>query len=164
MLGEVERIVTSENGSPEEMIAALNISIAAWRKKFPEIVAVGVGVPGAVDVDSGVTYNLTNVPGWRDYPLRDRLSGACGLPVMVDNDANCMAFAEFAHGAARGARNAVAVTLGTGVGGGLILDGKVYRGSDFAAGEIGPVDIEDKDPDVLSGGSGWHVMFTVIGK
>ena len=154
MLGEVERIVTSENGSPEEMIAALNISIAAWRKKFPEIAAVGVGVPGAVDVDSGVTYNLTNVPGWRDFPLRDRLSEACGLPVMVDNDANCMAYAEFAHGAGQGARNGVAVTLGTGVGGGLIIDGKLHRGSDFAAGEIGQMSIDYDGVDGPYGNSG----------
>lgn len=141
LLGEVERIVTSDCDSADAMVTELAVSIAAWRDRFPELKAVGVGVPGAVDVDTGVTYNLTNVPGWRDYPLRDKLSGLCGLPVMIDNDANCMAFAEFAHGAARGARNAVAVTLGTGVGGGLILDGKVYRGSDFAAGEIGQMSI-----------------------
>ena len=154
ILGEVERIVTSESGSPEEMIAALNISIAAWRTKFPGIAAVGVGVPGAVDVDSGVTYNLTNVPGWRDFPLRDRLSEACGLPVMVDNDANCMAYAEFAHGAGQGARNGVAVTLGTGVGGGLIINGKLHRGSDFAAGEIGQMSIDFEGVDGPYGNSG----------
>jgi glucokinase len=141
ILSEVERIVTSENGSPEEMIAALNLSISRWRKQFPEIAAVGVGVPGAVDVDKGMTYNLTNVPGWCNFPLRDELQKACGLPVMIDNDANCMAFAEFSHGAGKGARNGVAVTLGTGVGGGVFIDGKLHRGSDFAAGEIGQMSI-----------------------
>jgi len=142
ILGEVERIVTSDCQSADEMVARFGVSIAAWRERFPELKAVGIGVPGAVDVDKGVTYNLTNVPGWRNYPLRERLGALCGLPVMLDNDANCMCFAEFAHGAAKGARNAVAVTLGTGVGGGLVLDGKMYRGSDFAAGEIGQMSVD----------------------
>lgn len=154
ILGNVERIITSENGSPDEMIAALAISIATWRDQFPGIAAVGVGVPGAVDVDSGTTYNLTNVPGWRGFPLRDRLRAAGGLPVMVDNDANCMAYAEFAHGAGQGARNGVAVTLGTGVGGGLIIDGKLHRGSDFAAGEIGQMSIDYDGVDGPYGNSG----------
>lgn len=154
LLGEVERIFTSESGSPEEMIAALKTSIAGWRERFPGIAAVGVGVPGAVDVDSGVTYNLTNVPGWRNFPLRDRLSEVCGLPVVIDNDANCMAFAEFAHGAGRGARNGVAVTLGTGVGGGLFIDGKLHRGSDFAAGEIGQMSIDYDGVEGPYGNSG----------
>ena len=142
LLGDVERIITSDCNSADEMVAAFGVSIAAWRKKFPDLKAVGVGVPGAVDVDDGVVYNLTNVPGWRNYPLRERLGEVCGLPVMLDNDANCMCFAEFKHGAAQGAKNAVAVTLGTGVGGGLVLDGKMYRGSDFAAGEIGQMSVD----------------------
>ncbi|MEO0413599.1 MAG: ROK family protein, partial [Verrucomicrobiota bacterium] len=99
------------------------------------------GVPGAVNYEQGITYNLTNVAGWGNVPLRSILTEKTGLPAVVENDANCMAYAEFIHGAGQGFENVVCVTLGTGVGGGLILNGDLFRGSQFAAGEIGQMSV-----------------------
>ncbi|MEZ5303732.1 MAG: ROK family protein [Verrucomicrobiales bacterium] len=99
-------------------------------------------MPGLVDFEGEYVHELTNVRGWIDIPLRDALSDACGLPAAVDNDANCMVFAEARHGAARGLANVVGVTLGTGIGGGIVLGGEIYRGSHCGAGEIGQMCID----------------------
>ena len=97
--------------------------------------AVGVGAAGLVDRRGRLTY-APNIPGVRNAPLRDELLRVLDRPVVVDNDANTAALCEVTYGAAAGARHAVMVTLGTGIGGGFIFDGKVYRGANgFAAGE-----------------------------
>lgn len=142
LLTDIERIPTQEFDGPDRLIEAISKAIAVLRAGHPQVAAVGVGVPGAVDFAAGVTYNLTNVKGWTSVPLRDRLAEATGLPAMLDNDANCMAFAEWKYGAGQGCRNLVCVTLGTGVGGGLVLNGDLYRGSAYAAGEIGQMSVD----------------------
>lgn len=147
LLGPIERIPTRDFSSPETLIEAIGVRVEQLKKNHPGIVAIGIGVPGAVDFDRGVTYNLTNVPGWSNVPLRDKIAARTGLPTVLENDANCAAYAEFRCGAARGLRNIVVVTLGTGVGGGLILNGDLYRGSQFAAGEIGQVSVDYRGVD-----------------
>lgn len=142
LLTDVSRIPTQEFDGPDPLIAAIVDEVSRLRCADPSIAAVGIGVPGAVDFSRGVTYNLTNVSGWDSLPLRDRIAELTGLPTVLDNDANCMAYAEFRFGAGQGYRNIVCVTLGTGVGGGLILGGDVYRGSTYAAGEIGQMSID----------------------
>lgn len=142
LLTDVSRIPTQEFEGPDPLIAAIVDEVSRLRCADPSIAAVGIGVPGAVDFSRGVTYNLTNVSGWDSLPLRDRIAELTGLPTVLDNDANCMAYAEFRFGAGQGYRNIVCVTLGTGVGGGLILGGDVYRGSTYAAGEIGQMSID----------------------
>src|SRR5262249_4881850 len=98
--------------------------------------AVGIGIAALVD-DDGVARYAPNLHGLVDVPLRGELESSVGLPVAVDNDANVAARGELAHGAARGARHALMLTLGTGIGGGIILDGKVYRGAHGFAAEVG---------------------------
>ncbi len=136
-----EPIPTASHPSPEALIHAIADRVAGLRHRHPDIAAIGVGVPGLVDFDSGFVHVLTNVPGWRHIPLRKILGDLTGLPVAVENDANAMAYAEWRYGAAIGLKNVVALTLGTGVGGGLILNGQMYRGSHFAAGEIGQMSV-----------------------
>jgi len=142
LLTDIERIATQEFDGPAPLIDAIADRVGALRARFPGIEALGVGVPGAVDYEAGVTYNLTNVRGWSAVPLRDQLQARSGLFTVLDNDANCMAFAEWRFGAGQGFRNVVCVTLGTGVGGGLILNGGLYRGSAYAAGEIGQMSVD----------------------
>lgn len=106
------------------------------------VVAAGVGVPGAIDPATGVLAGATpHVPAWADYPVRDVLAARIGLPLAVDNDANCAALAELRLGAARGARTALVVTVGTGVGSAVIDGGTIVRGSRGGAGEIGHLPI-----------------------
>ena len=141
LLHQDEAISTQSHPGPSALIGEMADRVIALRARFPQVVAVGVGVPGLVDYDHGFVHELPNVPGWKHTPLRALLSEKVGLPVSVENDANAMCYAEWRHGAAMGLRNVVALTLGTGVGGGLILNGQMFRGSGFAAGEIGQMSI-----------------------
>jgi glucokinase len=104
----------------------------------------GVGVPGAVDHDRGVVRSSPNIPCWKDYPARERLAAALGCSVALDNDANCAALAEGWVGAARDVESFLLITLGTGVGGGVVLAGRLWRGESGRAGELGHVVV---DPD-----------------
>jgi glucokinase len=107
---------------------------------------VGVGAPGLVDRYRGVVHSLVNVPGWRDVPLARRLRARLRVPVLVDNDVNLVALGEWRWGAGRGAQSLVCLTLGTGVGGGLVIGGRLYRGARGAAGEIGHMAIDAQGP------------------
>ncbi|MEW6252609.1 MAG: ROK family protein [Planctomycetota bacterium] len=101
------------------------------------IVAVGVGAPGPMSHKGGIIHHAPNLPGWVNIPLRERFARICGFPVVLENDANAAAFGEFTAGAGRDVRNMVMLTLGTGVGGGVVLDGRLWRGAFDNAGEIG---------------------------
>ena len=106
-----------------------------------DFTGVGIGAPGPLDREKGLVIVTPNL-GWRNFPLRDRISDGIGLPAALDNDANCATFGEWWLGAARGGRNVVGVTIGTGIGGGLILNGQLYHGASDVAGEIGHTTID----------------------
>jgi glucokinase len=120
------------------------------RKK--DIAGVGLGVPGPVDTRAGVVHFFPNIPGWHDVGLKKILAQRTGLSIYLDNDANCMCLAEYTVGAAHGTANAVCITLGTGVGGGIIIEGKLYRGSTYVAGEIGHIPLNEQGPRCNCGG------------
>lgn len=103
--------------------------------------AIGVCAPGPLDPVRGIVLDAPNLAGWVSVPLAEHLRAALGAPVRLENDANAAALAEWRHGAGRGTRNMVFATMSTGIGAGLILDGRLYRGSRFLAGELGHVPI-----------------------
>ena len=109
------------------------------------IAAVGLGIPCTIDRERGLAISAVNLP-IVDVPVRDEMRARLGLPVFVDNDANLAALAEHRYGAAREARNAVMLTVGTGIGGGMVLDGQLYRGSTGAGAELGHVVVDDDGP------------------
>lgn len=137
-----ERIPTRNHPGAEALLAAVVRAVEELRRQHPEVCALGAGLPGMVDSVNGRVLELSNVPGWKDVGLTKLLEERTGLPVAIDNDANAMTYAEWLYGAGRDAVNVVCVTLGTGVGGGLILDGKLFRGSQLGAGEIGQMTID----------------------
>jgi glucokinase len=137
-----ERIPTRSHASTDSLLAAILDAIEELRKAHPEVCAIGAGLPGIIDSVNGIVHELSNVPGWRDVALTKLLRKRTGLPVAIDNDANAMTYGEWLFGAGHGGVNVVCVTLGTGVGGGLILEGKLYRGSQLGAGEIGQMTID----------------------
>jgi glucokinase len=102
---------------------------------------VGIGSPGPLDTKTGVVLLTPNL-GWINMPLRDRIAAGLGLPATLDNDANCAIFGEWWRGAARGAEYVVGLTVGTGIGGGIVLHGDVYHGASDIAGEIGHMTID----------------------
>jgi glucokinase len=109
--------------------------------KLSDFIGVGIGAPGPLDRENGIVVVAPNL-GWRDFPLRDAISERIRLPATLDNDANCATVGEWWRGAAQGARNVVGLTIGTGIGGGIVLDGRLFHGSSDVAGEIGHTTID----------------------
>jgi glucokinase len=122
-------------------------------RDFPEATAVGVGAAGLVDRE-GVVHYAPNIPAFRRTPLRKDLEAAVGLPVIVDNDANAAAWGEVVHGAAQGVLYALMITLGTGIGGGIIGRGRVIRGAHGFAAEVGHFQIDPDGPVCACGERG----------
>lgn len=122
----------------EDCIAETMSTTGATRASFA---GVGIGAPGPLDRDTGIVLITPNL-GWTNYPLRDRVSDAVKLPAALDNDANCATLGEWWIGAARGSKHAIGLTIGTGIGGGLILDGQLYHGASGIAGELGHTSID----------------------
>ena len=116
-------------------------TIAATDAQRRDFIGVGVGAPGPMDRERGIVIVAPNL-GWRDFPLRDRITEHLGMPATLDNDANCATVGEWWQGAAKGGRNVVGMTIGTGIGGGLIIDGQLFHGSSDVAGEIGHTTID----------------------
>ncbi len=119
-----------------------------------EILGVGLGLPGPIDAKNGIVHFFPNIPGWKEVRLRDILRKSLGLPVFLDNDAKLMTLAEYKLGAAKGFQNVLCMTLGTGIGGGLIINGRIYRGFNNAAGEVGHLGINENGLDCNCGASG----------
>nr|WP_025028746.1 ROK family glucokinase [Caldalkalibacillus mannanilyticus] len=111
--------------------------------KKEDLQGIGIGAPAFLDLERGYVYEAVNL-GWKDYPLKDRLEEITGLPVVVDNDANTAALGEMWKGAGSGASDLLVITLGTGVGGGVISKGKIFHGSRGTSGEIGHVTVVTK--------------------
>lgn len=116
------------------------------------IFGVGIGLPGPVDTLRGIVYFLPNIPGWKNVEFKKILERKTKLPVYIDNDAKLMTLAEHKIGSAKGYANALCLTLGTGVGGGLIINGALYRGRDNAAGELGHLPLNEEGPLCGCGG------------
>jgi glucokinase len=127
----------------DRLIALAKRTLEQTRREIrgAEILGVGVGAPGPLDTKSGIVLLTPNL-GWVNLPLRQIIHERIGLPAVLDNDANCAVLGEWWMGAARGTRNAIGITIGTGIGGGIIVDGKLYHGASDCAGEIGHTTID----------------------
>jgi glucokinase len=122
----------------EEAIAEVTAEAGTTRGA---IAGVGIGSPGPLDRKTGTVINTPNL-GWRNFPLRDLIANAVKLPCTLDNDANCATYGEWWLGAGRGTQTLVGLTLGTGIGGGIVLNGEIYHGCSDVAGEIGHMTID----------------------
>lgn len=133
---------TPAYNSPAAIIAAMCATIRELLQAHPDCAAVGLGMPGWTDFHRGVLYQLTNVPVWNhEVPVRDIMQSELGLPVVLDNDANCMAYAEWQLGAGRGLESLACLTLGTGIGGGIVVHNRMLRGRTVSAAELGQTSI-----------------------
>ena len=125
--------------------ATREVLAKADEQRTTDIIGIGLGAPGLIIAETGVVHFSPNFPGWTDIPLVDDVKKALGiqsLPVFMDNDVNAMTLGELRHGAGVGYQSIVALTLGTGVGGGVVIDGQVYHGSRNTAGELGHTVVE----------------------
>ncbi|HWK89656.1 MAG TPA: ROK family protein [Longimicrobium sp.] len=130
----VDRIVRMVNAAIDEVTAAHGTT-------RDSVAGVGMGSPGPLDRKTGTVINTPNL-GWRNFPLRDLVQNAVHLPCTLDNDANCATYGEWWLGAGRGVDNLVGLTLGTGIGGGIVLNGEIFHGCSDVAGEIGHMTID----------------------
>jgi glucokinase len=124
-----------------------------------DICAIGIGVAGISNPEAGLLFSSPNLPGWRHIPLRDVMEEKLGRKTFVMNDANAAALGELYFGAARGTRNFIYITLSTGIGGGIVIDGRIYTGAIGAAGEVGHMTIDDDGPICNCGNKGcWETL------
>lgn len=135
----------STGQSEDELVELLVREVTEAREARPEAIAVGLGIPATIDQETGVAISAVNLP-LSDLPLRELVGEKVGLPVFLDNDANVAALAEYLYGAGRGSDDMVMLTIGTGIGGGLVLGGELYRGSTGAGAELGHTVIQADGP------------------
>ncbi|MCW2667348.1 MAG: glucokinase, family [Frankiales bacterium] len=124
------------SASPADVEDVIASCVAELRSTHPDAAAIGIGAAGFIDAERSKIYVAPNL-AWRDEPLRDAVQARTGLPVVVENDANAAAWAEHRFGAGRGEAHMVMVTVGTGIGGGIVLDGQLYRGRFGIGAEFG---------------------------
>jgi len=134
-------IETQADRGPEHVLERMAQAADEARKKaglkWPDIAAVGVGSPGPMDGKTGIVLECPNLPGWRNVPVVDKMQQKLGVTVYLENDANAAGFGEYWKGAGQGATCMIQLTLGTGVGGGIVINGQVWRGIDDCAAELG---------------------------
>ena len=140
-----EQREASTGQTEDELVELLVREVEEARDARPNVTAVGLGIPATIDHDKGIAVSAVNLP-LADLPIRDIVSERVGLPVFVDNDGNVAALAEYLYGAAQGKPHMVMLTVGTGIGGGLILGGEIYRGSTGAGAELGHIVIQADGP------------------
>jgi len=140
-----ENQVPSRGYSQEEVIDLLVREIERAREARPSVAAVGLGIPARIDYERGLAIDTVNLD-FEAFPVRDLIHERTGLPTFVDNDGNVAMMAEALYGAAGGARYALMLTLGTGVGGGVWIDGKIFRGASGAGAELGHTVVEIDGP------------------
>ena len=138
----------------ERIEESLDAALGKAGVKRERLAGLGIASPGAVDVARGIVPNAPQLPGWQDVPLARLLGERFGLPTLLENDASAAALGEHRFGAGRGSRHMLYITVSTGVGGGIIIDGDLYRGKSGAAGEMGHVIIDMNGPPCGCGARG----------
>lgn len=156
-----ERTPKSPKDTAETIDLLERVIRSVWT---PEVSAIGIGVPGLVDRQNGVVYNLVNIPHWDVVALREILEARFGVRVVIDNDANCFALGERVFGVGRQYENFVGLTLGTGLGGGIIQQGRLLADSNCGSGEFGMMPYRDNILEYYCSGSYFMNIWGVDGK
>jgi glucokinase len=161
-------LATDVQGGPKAIIAQIlqAAQTAGFSKSRENIIGCGICAPGPLDSEAGTIIGIPTLPGWEDFPLRAELSEALALKVVLENDGIAAANGEWRFGAGRGLSHLVYVTVSTGIGGGVVADGKLMRGSRGMAGHVGHLMIDPKGPRCACGGKGCfeaHASGTALG-
>ncbi|PSB03796.1 ROK family protein [Merismopedia glauca] len=155
-------VPTPQPALPLAVVEAMVKSIVQLVPNRSQIVCMGVGTPGPSDVTHRIARLALNLPEWHNIPLADLLEAQTGIPTVVENDANCAAIAEAWLGATRGFQNFILLTLGTGVGGAIFLNGQLFTGHQGAAGELGVITFNPEGPPCNSGNRGSFEQYASI--
>lgn len=136
------------------LIAHIKEVIEEFSLRKKDILGIGIGTPGLIDSKRGIIHYLVNIKGFKEVPLKRIIENRLKIPTFLDNDVNIMCLGELYYGRGKGVKNMVCITLGTGVGGGIVIDGALYRGSTLSAGEVGHTTINEKGPRCGCGSHG----------
>lgn len=155
----LEKVSLEANAArgPDSVINDMCDAIARVNSQYQrngKFLGAGIGIPGIIDLETGMVRKSANLPGWSDYPVRAEIERRLGAKVFLDNDANFAALGEKWMGAGRGVSNMAIVTLGTGIGGGIVLQDKIFHGMNGMAGEFGHVPIDWDGPPCGCGSHG----------
>jgi len=129
-----------------------------------DVKAIGIGVPSVVDVEKGIVYDVIHIPSWKEVHLKEILEARYHIPVFVNNDANCFALGEHYFGKGKGVTDMVGLTIGTGLGAGIIVNNHLYAGKNCGAGEFGMVDYLDQNYEYYASGSFFHNVYGLNGE
>jgi glucokinase len=149
------------DGTVEDVLGDIYHVIDAFIS--PAIAAIGIGVPSVVDVPDGIVYDVQYIPSWVEVPLKRILESRYHKPVFVNNDANCFALGEHYFGKGREAASMIGLTLGTGLGGGVIINNKLFAGHNCGAGEIGLLPYKDNVLEYYCSGSFFRNLYNLDG-
>ncbi len=149
-------------GSVEEVVEEL--FALADRLVNRSVQAIGIGVPGLVDTEHGIVYDVVNIPSWKQVSLGQLLQDRYKLPVYINNDANCFALGEFYFGKGRGYNSMIGLTVGTGLGSGIVLNKKLYAGKYGGAGEFGMIDYLDRYYEYYASGQFFKNVYQTDGE
>ncbi|MDP4149371.1 MAG: ROK family protein [Bacteroidota bacterium] len=129
-----------------------------------DVSAIGIGVPSVVDPERGIVYDVQYIPSWKEVPLKQWMEDRYRVPVLVNNDANCFALGEYYFGKGRGSRDMIGLSIGTGLGAGIIIDRKLFAGANCGAGEFGMVDYLDHCYEYYASGQFFQNVYQMDGK
>ena len=149
-------------GSKQEVLQQLFSLIDQLMDK--SVTGIGVGVPGLVIAEERMVYDVVNIPAWKKIPLQQIIEERYGVPVYAENDANCFALGEFYFGKGRGHNSMVGLTIGTGLGSGIIINKKLYAGKNGGAGEFGTIEYLDQTVEYYSSGQFFKNVYNVDGE
>ena len=141
----IKKVVESSKSDLPEKEILDHLKGLIHRLITPAVESIGIGVPSVVNSENGIVYNVANIPSWKEVHLKAILEAEFNVPVVVNNDCNCFALGEYMFGSGAAYKNMVCIALGTGVGAGIIIDGKLYNGNNTGAGEIGSLPYLNSD-------------------
>jgi len=148
----------SEQEVLEDIFALVDILIDK------DVAAIGIGVPSVVDVQQGIVYDVQYIPSWKEVPLKKLMQDRYGIPVFVNNDANCFVLGEFYFGKGKGSQSMIGLAIGTGMGAGIIINNKLYAGPNCGAGEFGMVEYLDKVFEYYCAGQFFQNVYQLDGE
>ncbi|HLI92216.1 MAG TPA: ROK family protein [Puia sp.] len=160
-LSDIASVRIHSNGEVDEVLGDIYSIIDTLMG--PGVAGIGIGVPSVVDVDEGIVYDVQYIPSWVEVPLKRLLEARYHKPVYVNNDANCFALGEYYFGKGKGVSSMVGLTIGTGLGGGIIIHNKLFAGSNCGAGEIGCLPYKDKILEYYCSGSFFKNVYDLDG-
>jgi glucokinase len=149
-------------GSSEEVLQGLYAFIDPLINKT--VTAIGIGVPGLVDAAQSTVYDVVNIPSWKEMPLKQLMEQRYEIPVLINNDANCFAMGEFYFGKGKGQDTMIGLTIGTGLGSGIIINKKLYAGKNGGAGEFGMISYLDKYYEYYASGQFFQNVYQTGGE